>query len=85
MTPCMGLSRCAGFEPSVRDTHFSVDSQTTSLNPQMWSSLLLLFIGEKLYLERNYMHVNKHTAIRSRKKRVVLFVRESKFMQIEAV
>lgn len=44
---------------------------------------IFLFIVDKSYLVRNYMHVNKH-AIWS-KKCVVLFVRESKFMQICAV
>lgn len=44
---------------------------------------IFLFIVDKSYLVRNYMHVNKH-AIWG-KKLVVLFVRESKFMHICAV
>lgn len=81
--PCM-MGPFQSFN-AVRDTDFTVDTQNTSLNPQMWTSLLLLFTGDKLYVARNFMHVNTHThtAIWS-KKCVELFVRESKFMQISA-
>lgn len=58
-----------------------VNISSPSGNPLMWVRLLFLFTHEKLHLQRKLCK-GKHRFFVVKKKRVMLFMRESKFMQI---